>query len=174
MSDRVRERAEPGTRAQPAASGRVEGIFIAEDAAGPMTGLARVHAVPGVGFEGDRYAAGAGTWSKGKDPTGRQVTLVQAEALEALRERGMDVELDASRRNVVTRGVLLNDLVGVRFRVGPVELVGVRRCDPCMHMERLSGVPGIMDGLEGRGGLRADILTEGDITVGDPIEVPEA
>ena len=116
----------------------------------------------GRGLEGDRYFAGTGSFSHSRG-TGRALTLVEAEALE-------DVGLDfaAARRNVVTRGVALNDLVGARFRVGEVECLGRRLCEPCRHLEKLEG-EGLMRSLAGRGGLRADVLSDGEIAVGDAL-----
>lgn len=151
-------------------AGHVEGIWIADGAAGAMRSVERVRAMAGQGLAGDRYAAGTGSWSK-PGRTGGQVTLVEAEAIEAVRGTGIALGDGGTRRNVVTRGVSLNDLVGRRFRVGDVELLGIRPCDPCMHMERLSGAPGASTALEGRGGLRADILTDGHIASGDPVTV---
>jgi len=97
------------------------------------------------------------------------VTLIEAEAIEALaRETGIVLEPGASRRNIVTRSVPLNDLVGVRFRVGEVLLEGTRFCEPCGHLERLTR-KGVMAGLLHRGGLRTVIVEGGTLRVGDPI-----
>jgi MOSC domain-containing protein YiiM len=73
-----------------------------------------------------------------------------------------------SRRQVVVRGVRLNELVGKRFRVGDVECLGVRLCEPCLHLQQMTR-PGIIKDLIHRGGLNADILTDGQISVGDPV-----
>ena len=119
--------------------------------------------VAGRGVEGDRYFLGKGSFSHWRG-TGRALTLVEAEALE-------DVGLDfaAARRNVVTRGVALNDLVGVRFRIGEVELWARRLCEPCSHLEKLMERDGLMRSLAGRGGIRVDVLTDGEIAVGDAL-----
>ena len=122
----------------------------------------------GKGLEGDRYAAKLGTFST--DPgSGRDVTLIESEAIEALK-RDYDVTLDAgeSRRNIVTQGVSLNHLVEKEFRVGEVVLRGTRLCEPCTHMEKLT-VKGALRGLIHRGGLRAEIVKGGTIRVGDSI-----
>ena len=118
--------------------------------------------MPGRGLEGDRYFDGKGTFSHWRG-SGRALTLVEAEALD-------DVGLDwaAARRNVVTRGVGLNDLVGKRFRIGDVECAGRRLCEPCRHLEQLTE-DGMLRALAGRGGLRADVLTSGEIRVGDSL-----
>jgi MOSC domain-containing protein YiiM len=138
--------------------GRVEAIHVAAAAGGPMVPLAEVRAVPGRGLEGDRYFSKTGTSSR-HEGADRQITLIEVDALEP----------GESRRNVATRGVAVNHLVGRRFRIGEVRLRGLRLCEPCSHMERLSGKP-VRSGLVHRGGLRAEILTEGVIRVGDPVE----
>jgi MOSC domain-containing protein YiiM len=127
-----------------------------------------VRAVAGKGLEGDRYFDDRGTFSD-RGRTGRDLTLIEAEAIERLAgEAGIQLPPGGSRRNVVTRGVSLNDLVGKRFVVGDVECVGRLRCDPCSHLESLTA-PGVLKGLADQGGLRADILSDGWITVGDGV-----
>lgn len=148
--------------------GTVVSIQIAPEAAAPMVRLDQVEAVPGKGLAGDRYFHKAGTYSE-RPGSGRQVTLIEAEAIEALaRESGLDIPPEASRRNVTTRGVALNHLVGRRFRIGDVVLEGTRLCEPCEHLERLTK-PGVLRGLVHRGGLRADILAGGTLRVSDAI-----
>ena len=146
--------------------GEVISIYIAPQGAESMVQVDSVRAVAGKGLEGDRYANGAGTYS-GQPGTGRQVTLIEAEAIESL-AREYDVELDPaeSRRNIVTRGLPLNHLVGREFRVGEVTLRGMRLCEPCGHLEKLTR-PGVRRGLVHRGGLRADIVDGGVIHVAD-------
>lgn len=135
-----------------------------------MSPVDSAHAVPGRGLEGDRYFARSGTYSR-KDGADREITLVEIEALEALhRDYGIALAAGESRRNVGTRGVPLNHLVGRRFRVGEVTLLGLRLCEPCGYMEELSGKP-VRAGLVHRAGLRAQILTEGWIRVGDAVEI---
>ncbi len=150
--------------------GRVVSIHIAPAAGARMASVDSVRAVPGRGLEGDRYFLRIGTYSR-HPGAGREITLIEAEAIEALdRDCGVSMEAGESRRNLVTRGVALNHLVGRSFRVGEVTLVGVRLCEPCSHMERLSGKRS-RAGLVHRGGLRADILTEGVIRAGNGIEM---
>ena len=123
----------------------------------------------GQGLEGDRYLAGGGTYSEKRAP-GRHLTLIEAEAIEALAgDAGIELGYGEARRNVVTRGVDLNGLVGKPFRVGELRCVGVEPCDPCRHLERLTK-PGVLRGLVGRGGLRADVVRGGEIAVGDSVE----
>lgn len=148
-----------------AGAGSVEALLVAPDAEGPMARVGAAAAFAGRGLEGDRYGAGRGTFSgRGR---GYQLTLVSAEALV-----DAEVSWEESRRNVVTRGIDLNALVGRRFRVGSVECVGRRLAEPCAHLERVTR-PGIMRPLVHRAGLRADILTDGRIQVGDAVTVSE-
>jgi MOSC domain-containing protein YiiM len=126
--------------------------------------LHRVEAAPvhaGRGLEGDRYHEGRGTFSN-VHSRGHDLTLVEAEVLEAL-----DISPEGARRNVVTRGIDLNALVGTRFRVGDVECFGQRLCEPCAHLERLT--PGTLRPLIHKGGLRADVLDDGELRVGQPV-----
>lgn len=149
-------------------SGSVVSIHIAPEASGGMKRIDEAHAVPGKGLEGDRYFGGGGTWSE-TPGTGRQVTLIEAEAIEAM-ARDNDVVIDPgeARRNIVTRGVALNHLVDKEFKVGEALLKGTRLSEPCAHLEKLSK-PGVVKGLIHRGGLRADILEGGVIRPGDPV-----
>ncbi|HEX9689378.1 MAG TPA: MOSC domain-containing protein [Thermoanaerobaculia bacterium] len=151
--------------------GRVVSIHVAPAAGAPMRSVDSARAVPGRGLEGDRYFQGTGTYSR-REGADREVTLIETEALEALGcDYAVTLEPGESRRNVATRGVALNHLVDRPFRVGDVTLRGLHLCEPCEHMERLSGKPA-RAGLVHRGGLRAQILTEGWIRVGDRIGVP--
>ncbi len=125
-------------------------------------------AVPGKGLEGDRYFHATGYYSDKPGPD-RELTLIEMEAIEAL-ERDYDARMEAgdTRRNVVTRGVPLNHLVGRDFRVGEVQLRGLRLCEPCAHMAQLAHEKAL-PGLVHRGGLRAQIVKGGMIRVGDPV-----
>jgi MOSC domain-containing protein YiiM len=126
----------------------------------------KVRAVPGRGIEGDRnFFEGPGTQPERE----RELTLIATEALDALaEEHGIDLTAAESRRNVATRGIDLNQLEGRRFRVGDVECEGIELCEPCRHLQGLTK-PGVVRGLVHRGGLRAAILTEGEIAVGDEV-----
>ena len=148
----------------------VTAILISAAPAGPMEGVELARAVTGRGLEGDRYEAGVGTFSD-KPGTGRQVTLIEAEAIEAFEaESGEVLKAAEARRNIVTRGVRLNDLVGREFLIGQVRVLGCRLCEPCTHLERLTG-KGVLRGLVHRGGLRAELLSDGVIRVGDRISI---
>jgi len=146
----------------------VVSLFIAPSGAAPMQSVLLARSVAGRGLEGDRYFSGLGTYSNNPG-TGRQVTLIEIEAIEALkRESAVEAAAALCRRNIVTRAVALNHLVEQEFSVGEVVLRGTRLCEPCVHLERLS-VPGTLRGLIHRGGLRAEVVSGGIIRVGDPI-----
>jgi MOSC domain-containing protein YiiM len=149
-------------------SGEVASIHIAPKAEAPMRSLDAVRAIPGRGLEGDRYFVSSGTYSDSPGPS-REVTLIESEAIAAMaRDNDVRIEAGDARRNVVTRGVPLNHLVGQDFSIGDVRLRGIRLCEPCAHLESLTR-RGVLGGLVHRGGLRAQILTDGTIRVGDPI-----
>jgi MOSC domain-containing protein YiiM len=132
----------------------------------------QVRAVPGKGFEGDRYFKASGTYSDHPGPA-REVTLIEAEAIDAMaRDNELTIHAGDARRNLVTRGVPLNHLVGREFTVGSVRLRGIRLCEPCSHLEGLTK-RGVLAALIHRGGLRAQILSEGVIRVGDLIAPAE-
>lgn len=148
--------------------GTVVAIYIAAKAEELPHAVERVRALPGRGLDGDRYAAGIGTFSDRKGR--RDVSLIESEAIEAFeRETRISLSAAESRRNVLTRGVRLNDLVGHEFRVGEVRMHGLRLCEPCTHLVRLTH-PQTLRGLVHRGGLYAAILSEGELAVGDPID----
>ncbi|MGE3297092.1 MAG: MOSC domain-containing protein [Porticoccaceae bacterium] len=144
------------------------GIYVAA-ARGALPGAVEaVAALAGVGLAGDRYAVGAGTWSSWPG-TGRAVTLIAAEVLDSLPEPWRLSAAEA-RRNLLTRGIDLNALVGREFRIGGARLRGQRLCEPCRHLEELARA-GVAAKLVGRGGLRADVLASGLIRCGDTLEI---
>ena len=150
--------------------GTVESIHIAPAAGAPMLPVSQVRAVAGVGLEGDRYAAGTGHYS-GDAKVDRDLTLIEAEEIEALADRaGIVLAAGETRRNVTTRGIRLNELVGRRFRVGGVLCEGTRLCEPCQYLTELLGKP-VLEPLVHRAGLRARILTDGEIALGDEVVV---
>ena len=161
----------PAHAARPRLHGIVEAVAIAEAAAGPMHLVEEAQALTSRGLAGDRYAEKAGTFTPpGGAGSGYDLTLIQAEVLDELLLAG-DRRLGyaEARRNVITRDINLNDLVGRRFRIGEAECFGQRLCEPCSHLERLTH-KGVLRGLIHRGGLRADILTDGRIHSGSIIE----
>jgi MOSC domain-containing protein YiiM len=122
----------------------------------------RVQALAGRGLEGEYHLSDGAR-------SGEALTLIAQEALDALREdTGIELSHAASRRNLLTRGVELNDLVGRRFRVGDVLCEGVELCEPCTNLARMTE-RGVLRGLVHRGGLRADVLTDGEIAIGDTV-----
>jgi MOSC domain-containing protein YiiM len=141
--------------------GQVEALALATDAEAPMTLVETAVARAGHGLEGDRYFDGHGTFSN-RYARGVDLTLIEAEALDGLMAPA------EARRNVITRGIDLNALVGRRFLVGEVECLGQRLCEPCAHLERLTA-PGTLRALVHVGGLRADVLSDGTIRAGDPV-----
>jgi MOSC domain-containing protein YiiM len=148
-------------------------ILVADSPTSPMDALASVHAVPGCGLEGDRYFAGIGTGTFAKNPQkpDHEVTLIESECVEAFAQKsGLPFTATHARRNLVTRGITLNDLVGREFTVGEVRVRGLRLCEPCSYLAKTTW-PEVLAGLVHRGGLRAQILSEGTLRVGDAIVV---
>lgn len=144
----------------------VEAIFTTPAAGQPMIAHDRIGAIAGQGLEGDRYTLGTGFYSDGQD--GRQLTLIEAEDLDRLNASGVELTRQESRRNIVTRGVKLPALIGKQFYVGDVLCEGIRMCPPCNHLEDLTR-PGPLSGLARSGGIRAHILTDGTIQIGDEV-----
>jgi MOSC domain-containing protein YiiM len=149
--------------------GRLVGIFVAPRAGAPMIACATIAARAGVGLAGDRYALVTGTYSaRGRGP--RDVTLIEREAVNAVRAGGLDVTEAETRRNLVTEGVPLDRLVGCTFRIGAVRVRGLGLAEPCAYLEQLTRLPGVREALVHRGGLRAELLDDGELRVGDVIE----
>jgi MOSC domain-containing protein YiiM len=150
--------------------GLVTGIYISRDRMAPMISVGEAHAVPGRGLEGDRYFTGSGTFSDPFPNADSEVTLIEEESVEALnRDHGGTMAPSATRRNIVTKGIKLNDLAGREFTIGTVRFLGHRLCEPCDHLQRLTGEH-VLPGLVGRGGLRAQVLSEGIFRLGESIE----
>jgi MOSC domain-containing protein YiiM len=146
-------------------AGAVEHIFLA-DPKSPTYRVDSVLAITGRGLEGDRYLAPEDTWAA----SGCAITLIESEEIEAIHEEhSIDLGDGRSRRQVVTRGIRLNDLVGHEFSVGAVRCRGVELCEPCQHLTRLLGEPNLIKAVAHRAGLRADILAGGRIAVGDSV-----
>jgi hypothetical protein len=151
----------------PLGEGRIRAIHIADVQRAPMRAVARIRARVGSGLDGDRYALGLGYYSHDRRVS-RDLTLIEAEVLEDLSRRGIALAPGESRRNVTTRGSRLNDLVGRRFRIGPIECRGTRLCEPCVYLAALVG-QALLEPLIHRGGLRADVMVDGYIAIGDTI-----
>ena len=153
--------------------GRLIAICVGERKAGDLRQVEQIEAVPGKGLAGDRYSVQDGSFSKPGE-VDREVTLIESEALEALaREESITLQPAQARRNLVTRDVPLNHLVGREFAVGDVLLRGIRLCEPCGHLEKLT-VTGVKKGLCHRGGLRAQVIHGGLLRTGDAIQARDA
>jgi MOSC domain-containing protein YiiM len=151
-------------------TGVVEGIFITDGAGRPMRPRSEAVAVPDRGLAGDRYHDRTGYYSERPPLDGRALTLIEAEVLESLAtEHGIALAPIECRRNLVTRGIRLAELIGRRFRVGELLCEGVRICEPCVYLEQLTGKP-VNEPLVHRGGLRANILEGGTVRIGDPVD----
>ena len=152
--------------------GIVAGIYIAP-AHGELTEFVEhVHVIPGKGIEGDRYFNQTGIIDPHSKP-GRELTLIEIETIEAIcHEYGMQITPDQTRRNIVTRGVSLNDLVGHFFSIGNIQLSGIRLCEPCYYLANRTD-PRILHAMAHRGGLRAEIISDGIIYLNDIISISE-
>jgi MOSC domain-containing protein YiiM len=149
-------------------AGVVTGVYVAPERGLPMRALSEVRAVPGKGLEGDRYFYAAGTFT-GDEKRDSQVTLIALEDLRAMeQDTGIRLPPGDVRRNVVTEGIDLRELVGRVFRVGEVRLRGTRLSEPCRHLARLTDGR-VLRGLAHRSGLQAEILTDGVVRLGDRI-----
>ena len=147
-------------------NGSVHSIHIADGRGEPTRAVPEARAVLGMGLEGDRHFGRA----QAEPGQGRDVTFIELEAMEAMeQDYGVKLEPGDARRNIVTKGVALNELVGREFRVGEVVLRGLRLCEPCAHLASLTHEK-VLPGLVHRGGLRAQIVEGGVIRVGDRVE----
>jgi MOSC domain-containing protein YiiM len=148
----------------------IERIYIAAGPGEPQHEAQQVRVVAGQGIEGDR------NFGLRHDP-GQNITLVEAEEIESfLREQGRAHDLSVTRRNLVTRGVRLNELVGRGFTVGAVRLCGAELCEPCDGLGKaLAGAQQsaamVVKRLVHRAGLRANVLSSGIIERGAPLRV---
>lgn len=152
--------------------GALLAIYISPSSGVLPVSVQRVRANAKRGLDGDRYANLSGTFSANKGQ--RDVTLIEAEALEEFaRDYGHAMNGAQSRRNLLTRGVRLNELVGCDFVVGGIPMRGLRLCEPCTHLARLTAAP-VLPGLVRRGGIYAQILEDGELTVGDSIVMKQS
>jgi MOSC domain-containing protein YiiM len=149
--------------------GRVEAIHVAPAAGAPMEPRARVRLVAGRGIEGDRYAAGTGHWSPIRR-RGDGLTVIAAEMIRDVNaEYGLTLTDAETRRNVTVSGIDLDGLLGREFRIGSVRLRAARRCEPCQYLEGLLGQD-VLVPLVHRAGIRVEVLEDGEIAAGDPVE----
>lgn len=147
--------------------GEVVSLFIAPKSAGPMVLLTEVRAFADRGLEGDRFFRES--WNAANRPD-KAVSLIEEETLRlAAAELGVETVAEKTRRNIVTRGAPLVALLNREFTIGDVRLRGIRLFEPCDHVERVSEIPGLFLALQHRSGLKAAILSDGMIRVGDPV-----
>ena len=149
------------------ARGTVSSIVVAPRTAGPAHEVDRCRAIAGRGLDGDRYATAGGTFAA-VGRLGQDLTLIDESALDAAALSAVE-----ARRNIVTRGIDLDVLVGRRFTIGAVVCQGERRAEPCAHLQRLTK-PGVLRALVHRGGIRADVISGGQIIVGDDVVPADA
>ncbi|HEY7087207.1 MAG TPA: MOSC domain-containing protein [Tepidisphaeraceae bacterium] len=145
----------------------ITAIFIADKSGQPMQSVQAIDAVAGKGLRGDRKFRDPS--HPKKDTPEREITLIESEAIDAVnRDYALHLDPIESRRNILTKGIALNHLVGREFTLGKVRLRGIMLCEPCTHLEGMTR-KGVMRSLIHRGGLRAEILDGGTIRVGDTI-----
>lgn len=150
--------------------GEIVAICIAPKAGEPMQRVKTATLQKGGGIVGDRYQLQIGAYSKSKRVTIRQLTFIEEEAIKAANaEFGTDFTHEDTRRCILTRGIDLNNLVGKVFKIGDVRVLGIELCDPCDRPSKLCGKPGFKEAFENRGGLRVEVLDDGDIEEGSPI-----
>ena len=156
-----------------AVPGRLVSIYTSPSAGDAVIARSVVSIGP-AGLEGDRYAAGAGSFSRWPAPH-RAVTLIAQESIDAAEAAfGVSMQRGEHRRNLVVEGVPLEDLRGVRLEIGDAVLEGVRLCAPCRYLVRVTGQAAAFDALVGRGGLRARVVEPGRVRVGDAVAVRAA
>jgi MOSC domain len=148
-------------------AGAVVGIYIAASGSARCEAHDQRAVRAGRGLVGDRYADGTGTFSQ-PQRRGQDLTLIESESLDRLAADGLSVGMADARRNIVTRGINLNELIGHHFTIGAVTCYGSRLAEPCAHLERLT-TGGVLRALVHRGGIRADVLADGEIRIGDTI-----
>jgi len=149
--------------------GQVISIYIAHNRGEQTISVDQVHAIPGMGIEGDRYFNKHDAHDTNSKP-GREITLIEIEAIVSMQnEDRIQISPDQTRRNIVTRGITLNNLVGRIFFIGNIQLRGIRLCEPCQSLANRTD-PHLLSSMVHRGGLRAEILTEGIIHINDSIE----
>lgn len=150
------------------------GLFTAPEAGAEMQAHQCLRAVPGKGLAGDRYFHHAGSFSRWPGPH-RDVTLIAIEDLHWLAEtHGLTLEPRLYRRNLLTQGVVLETLLNQKFQIGNVWLRGERWCQPCKYLARMLAVPDLVQLASRRTGIRARVLTEGEIAVGDEVVLDHA
>jgi MOSC domain-containing protein YiiM len=152
--------------------GKVLGLFVSPGIGQPMQACAQVRALAGLGLEGDRYTTGQGSYSRGKRQVIRHVSIIESEAIKAandeLARRGLaPFEPGETRRNIVLEGADVYALLGREFRIGDVRLRGIEPTRPCHIPSAAANKSGFKEAFNGRGGVRAEIWSDGVISLGD-------
>lgn len=148
--------------------GTVEDIFVTSKGSTPMERVEEIRVVEGRGIEGDRYAEGTGFWTQYGDVC--EVTLIQGEHLDEIEAEGLKVKNGEHRRNIVIRGVDLQDLRNRKFRIGEATLRYARPRPPCRHVQDMTEA-GMTKALRNRGGICVDVARGGTICAGDELEI---
>jgi hypothetical protein len=158
-------------------SPQISAIYIAPSAGAPMQALVQAKLIPGEGIEGDRYAIGIGAFSQNLPPKIRHISLITQTGIAIANEWLAAAEKPGfsdseTRRNIVLSNITppeLNQLVGKIFFLGGITFKGTELCIPCQRPTKLANKSNFMDAFEGRGGLRAEILNAGVISIGDAL-----
>lgn len=150
-----------------AKAGVVTGIFTAPESGAACVSHTARRVLSGVGVEGDRYAIGQGKFSA-PGRGGQALTLIAEESITAAQAKGAKIAADTARRNVVTRGIELEPLIGGRFAIGTAICQATRLAEPCAHLERLTS-PGVLRAMVHLGGIRADVISDGEVRIGDAV-----
>ncbi|WP_281776726.1 MOSC domain-containing protein [Polynucleobacter sp. KF022] len=157
----------------------ITAIYIATAAGTHMKQMNSAKIIAGMGIKGDRYALGAGAYSASKPTKVRHISLISLSGIETANDwlkAGDEPSFHGAetRRNVVLKGITadeLNDFVGQRFQLGSIQLLGTELCTPCERPAQLLGRPSFMEAFEGRGGIRAEVLSSGVLTIGDQLSI---
>jgi hypothetical protein len=155
----------------------IQAIYIAPSAGAKMQSTHSAKLNTGIGIEGDRYAMGTGAYSATEPAKVRHISLISLSGIETANDwlkAGEEPTFDATetRRNIALEGISateLNNLVGKQFQLGSIQLIGTELCAPCERPAQLLSRPSFMEAFEGRGGIRAEILNSGILTVGDQL-----
>ena len=155
----------------------IQAIYLAPTAGAKMQAITHVKVIAGSGIEGDRYALGIGAYSKVEPAKVRHISLISSSAIETANDwlkAGDEPTFDESetRRNIVLNGISaaeLNDIVGKQFQLGNLQLLGIELCTPCERPAQLLSKPSFMEAFKGRGGIRAEVLNAGTLSIGDKL-----
>lgn len=142
-----------------------------------MQSVDHIQLKAGFGIDGDRYALGTGAYSATEPRKIRHISLIALSGIETANDwlkAGDEPTFDGSetRRNIVLDGISasdLNALVGQKFQLGNIQLLGTELCTPCERPAQLLNRPSFMEAFEGRGGIRAEVLSSGTLSIDDTL-----